>query len=595
MPTQRLCVYLLIVCCSALPGGCGGPEILPAETTAPQTNTTPDQLVVNVVPGADEDAVADLYEDVGGTVEDRLTDLQTDLLNVDPENRDDAAETLSESDLIAGVSGNGILQIAPPANDELFASQWHLTAARVTEAWPTTAGSPGIIVAVLDTGVDTDHPDLADALLPGGDTTATEAGWEDRHGHGTSVAGVIAAATNNAQGVASVAPGVKLLPIRVADAAGVATEWSIATGIALAVSEGAQVINISFAPESTEVGSLIMQQAERARIEGALVIFAAGNTGQQVDRAATDAALFVSATSEGDAWANFSTYGSFVDVAAPGVSIQTTQMGGSYGASSGTSLSTPIVSGVAALVWSLNPQFRPTTVRGVLLSTARDLGAAGDDIYYGAGLIDAKAAVSLAQSLEVQADTQPPTLAIAVPVEGAVVSAPTTVIIDVADDSDVADVVLTVDGQPLATDTVAPYMFLVNPARHASGKRILAATATDVFGNAATDAVSVTFASGTDKTPPTVSIASPANKSSVQGVITVIADASDNAALRQAVFSIDGQQVQTSSLSGMHATAAYNWNTADSTWSAGLHTVRVEVSDTAGLKAAAEIQVDVDK
>ncbi|MCH8807655.1 MAG: S8 family serine peptidase, partial [Planctomycetes bacterium] len=349
--------------------------------------------------------------------------------------------------------------------------------------------------------------------------------------------------------------------------------------------------NVSFAP--LQADTLVLRQAELARLAGALVVFPTGNTGLEASGPGSDAALFVGAVDQDGVLAPFSTFGSFVDIAAPGVSIYTTRKDGQFGRSSGSSFAAPVVSGVAALVWSVNPDLRPATVRGILLSTATDLGTAGDDVRFGAGQVNALAAVQLAQVIEEQQDERAPTVAIRRPADGASVSGTINIEVEVTDDSDLADVTLALDGAALAIDASAPYTFILNTARYARGTHVLTVTATDVFGNAADLRISLSFDSDEDTQAPGVTMESPAAGGTVRGVITILAEATDDRALSRGEVLIDSKLAATVELAGVRATITHSWDTT--TVTAGSHTITVRVFDTSGNANSASVAVTVQR
>ena len=573
-------------------GGCTPEE--PSDSTTPTTSSgdvVDDELIVTITPGADDEDLDELFSTEGVTVRDRLDELSAVLLGVDPDQRDQVSENLDDSPLIDGVVDNHIYDEDDLPNDPSYRSQWHLPAIEAPGAWETTNGSSRIKVAVLDTGVDTNHEDLKAQLLSGGNTYDGSSGWEDVVGHGTGVAGVIAAAGENDKGVASVAWGCPIIPIRVTGTGNTSSSWAMAAGIALAVDEGAKVINVSYSP--THSDEILLRQAETARLAGSLVIFSGGNSGEKVASGGSDAALWVGAVDENAELADFATFGAHIDLVAPGVDIYTTQIDNDYGSSTGASFAAPIVSGVAALVWSANPDLRPATVQGVLLSTATDLGAAGDDGYYGAGLVNARAAVELAQAIEESEDNTPPTVEINSPVNAAIVSGAFVITARVDHDDDLADVTISVDGSAVATDTISPYAFVVDTREYSSAQHTLVVTATDIYGNMGTDQITVEFTDAADRTKPAVSIVSPTGENSVRGIITVLADTTDDRMVARAEIKVDGATIGSVNIGRDEARIAYNWDIAASGTSAGIHTLTVKVFDTSENSSSSSVEVTV--
>ena len=279
-------------------------------------------------------------------------------------------------------------------NDPFFGLQWHHVTIGSPTAWDLTRGSSGVTVAILDTGVDATHPDLHGRVLAGFNFADENTDTTDAEGHGTMVAGTAAATGNNAVGVAGLGWSNPILPVRIADADGLARSDTIASAIHWAADRGARVINISFGPLQGD--ALISAAARYARSKGTLVFAAAGNEGVRTPEAADPSILFVSATDRTDRLASFSTFGPSVSLAAPGVEIATTGRYSQYMSASGTSFASPLAAGTAALVWSVNGALTADQVESILRRTAHDLGAAGADELYGSGRIDTGAAVRAA-------------------------------------------------------------------------------------------------------------------------------------------------------------------------------------------------------
>jgi subtilisin family serine protease len=584
---------LLTGCEPLPPDGAGSPQ--DPDNSGPTSDSSgsvvTDELIVTTTPGADRDDLTELYAGQGTTVRDQLTELSVDLLGVDPGQRGEIADVLESSPLVEAVNDNRVIDLEVAPNDPDYALQWHLDAIEAPEAWATTTGDARVLVAVLDTGVDAQHVDLASQLHSGGNTYDGVSGWQDLDGHGTAIIGIIAAATDNSEGGASIAPDCPIMPIRVTDGGNRTTSWAIASGIALAVDQGARVINVSYSPSHHD--EILLRQAQLAHLSGTLVVFSAGNTGERISGGGSDFAVWVGAVDQNRSLAEFSTFGDFVDLVAPGTGIYTTQLGDSYGSVSGSSFAAPIVSGVAALVWSVNPDLRPTTVQGILLTTATDLGPTGDDAQFGAGQVNARAAVELAQTIVEQSDVSPPTASIVEPAANAGVNGATTFQVQAADDIGVADVSLSVDDVPLASDAIAPYIFVVDTARYGLGQHEVSAVATDLAGNATEHRISVAFTDVGDDVAPSVNIVSPTEGAVVGGVITILADALDNRMLARADVLVDDQAIGTITLGSAEMRIAYNWNTAAGGVESGSHTITIRVFDTSENVHAASVKVNV--
>lgn len=310
---------------------------------------------------------------------------------------------------------SGGFQTALQANDPFFRlpspvvrqqAQWGLTAIQAPSAWDLSQGD-GVVVAVVDTGIDTAHPDLAPNLAQAGVNLLDPGGAvSDDFGHGTHVSGIIAAVTNNGVGMAGTAGRARLLPIRVADGAG-GHVFNIARGIRQAVDMGAKVINVSVG--NRKPSRFLKEVVDEALARGVVIVAAAGNGALEGNAmqypAAYPGVIAVGAVGLDQTALvggriqyvrpDFSSFNSEVTVSAPGVDILSTvpMRYGEYAYASGTSMAAPFVSGTVAMMLGRNPALTPQQVLDKLQITAVDLGAPGLDTFYGAGLINAAAAV----------------------------------------------------------------------------------------------------------------------------------------------------------------------------------------------------------
>jgi len=252
----------------------------------------------------------------------------------------------------------------------------------------------GVTVCIVDTGIDRSHPDLQ-ANIAGGKnfvakgTLVDSSKWSDDNGHGTHVAGTIAA-IDNTIGVVGVAPQASLLVAKVLNRQGSGYLSDVIAGIDYCVQSGAKVVSMSLGSNSDV--QAFHNAVDVAYANGVLLVAAAGNDygGAVSYPAAYSSVVAVSATDSNDNLASFSNVGSKVELAAPGVNVLSTWMGGGYNTISGTSMATPHVSGVAALAIQANPLLSNVEIRALLQSTADDLGVAGKDNLFGYGLVDAE-------------------------------------------------------------------------------------------------------------------------------------------------------------------------------------------------------------
>jgi subtilisin family serine protease len=300
--------------------------------------------------------------------------------------------TLSEMEAYAGfeyVEPNYYVHAALTPNDPLWSSQWGLPKVRADLAWDIEVGVRSVTVAVIDTGIDYNHEDLAENYLPSGYDWVNHDNdpWDDM-GHGTHVAGIIGAVTNNGVGVAGLAQ-VSMMAEKVLDQTGAGTIFDVAQGVIDAAKKGARITNNSY---ETGVYSDTMRAAfEYAWSRGVLNVAAAGNDNSNqpfYPAAFTEFVVSAAGTNQTDGRYSSSNYGDWIELSAPAVGIVSTLPGNSYGSFTGTSMSSAFVTGAAALMWSRCGAISADQVRRRLQETAVDLGAPGRDLYFGYGRID---------------------------------------------------------------------------------------------------------------------------------------------------------------------------------------------------------------
>lgn len=465
------------------------------------------------------------------------------------------------------------MAVAPAlaVTDPSYGSSWELPKIQAPTAWDSANGT-GVTIAVLDTGVDSSHPDLAPNLVPGWNVYDNNSNTADVHGHGTWVSGVAAMVANNARGSAGVAWGAKIMPVRIADANAYAYWSTVAQGIYWAADHGAKVVNISY--NGVSGSSTVQSAAQYLRSKGGVVVVAAGNSGGLENIAANDSLLTVAATDQNDARASFSSYGPYVDVSAPGVSIYTTTVGGGYANASGTSFSSPVVAATAALLLSANKNLTPADVDRLLTSTSVDLGTSGYDQYYGAGRVNAAAAVAAARQT-VATDTQAPTASIASPTGGRV-SGVVPVDVNASDNVGVTRADFYVNGQLVASDNLAPFAFAWDTSIKTDGSYTLSVQAFDAAGNRGTSP-SVAVTVGNDTTAPAISSFNLTDGMTISpSKQAVSVSATDNQGVAKISLVIDGKEVAVAYGSSLN----YSWNTRK--LAKGTHSVSVRVTDNAG-------------
>lgn len=295
---------------------------------------------------------------------------------------------------------NYIYSLAGRPNDPQYSRQWAMPKIRAEQGWGAVKQYSQVIMAILDSGVDVNHPDLKNRLVPGTNTVNPLKSTRDDDGHGTHVAGIGGAISNNGTGVAGVAgvSGVRIMPVKVFDGWG-ASDITISDGIIWAADHGARVMNMSFG--SYYRSDVLNDAIDYAYEKGVVMVAAAGNwASEEISYpAALAKVIAVSATDREDGLADFSSYGPQIDVCAPGDEIYSTfwdpYKGSTYTEMSGTSMASPMVAGLAALLLSKNPKLTNEDVRQILEVSATDLGDPGWDPMFGHGRIDVYKALTL--------------------------------------------------------------------------------------------------------------------------------------------------------------------------------------------------------
>jgi subtilisin family serine protease len=324
-----------------------------------------------------------------------------EIVSLDADSHADAAAAVALLNSQPSVEAADVSTVVRPLGATYGPQQYGNTMLR-SEAARAGVDNPlsDVVVAVVDTGVYR-HPELASALMPGHNFTDSPGGVSDttdREGHGTHVAGTIAADAGS--GVEGIAYGARILPVKVLGDNGSGYDSWVANGILWAADHGADVINMSLG--GAGYSSIEESAVAYARSKGVTVIAAAGNDNSSAtfSPAALPGVVAVSAVDQNRAKAWFSNYGSYVDVAAPGVDILSTYNDNWFVYMSGTSMASPHVAGVAALIKAAAPGLTPDQVEQVLYASVTDLGAPGRDDIFGAGLVDALGAVNAANALE---------------------------------------------------------------------------------------------------------------------------------------------------------------------------------------------------
>ncbi|MGY5538423.1 S8 family serine peptidase [Vibrio brasiliensis] len=308
------------------------------------------------------------------------------------------AKILSSSGYVAFAEADYAMEPTLQPNDPMFGNQWHHNNVNSRQAWDITTGSSSVLVAVCDTGFDVNHPDLGPNLRLDLAYNAQDGSnyIYDANGHGTGTAGTLGAVGNNSTGVAGANWNVDIIPVRIAISDNNSSAYisTMAVCIEYAADRGARVVNLSYGGIQYET---INAAAQYLRNRNGLLFMSAGNSGLQ-HATYPDFTSFVGvgATDRNNDRASFSSWGDYVDITAPGVEILTTYPDNRYVYYSGTSFSSPLTAGIAALMVAANPNITPDDIENGLFSTAVDIGVVGDDNVFGHGLVDAAGAVAYA-------------------------------------------------------------------------------------------------------------------------------------------------------------------------------------------------------
>lgn len=301
---------------------------------------------------------------------------------------------LEMDDAITFVEPNVERQLFSTPNDPNYPFQWWVPQVQIGASWSfANQQKKDIVVAVIDSGIDANHEDLRGIIAPGGynfyhDNTNTT----DYDGHGTNIAGIIAANSNNHIGITGITGSfnVKILPIKISHIDGVSTVSNLIRAMDYAISQNVDVINLSLGgANSSRLENEAMQRAIHAGIP---VIASAGNSaliGNPINYPASyENVLSVSAVDRFNSRASFSSYNAYVDITAPGQGVYTIAPFNRYEEVNGTSYSSPIVAGAAAMMKAIQPELTVVEISTMLQESATDIGPLGKDIFYGAGLLN---------------------------------------------------------------------------------------------------------------------------------------------------------------------------------------------------------------
>lgn len=362
--TVFLAAILLAILGVALPS----PAL--AQDSAPPTSS----LLVKLVSGLTTEQQADVIARNGGTEVSSIPALRLHVIEVATDQLADTLARYQADPQVVRAEENKTRQAEAAPADPLYSNQWALPMISWDLAFGTVTPTGSVTVAILDTGIDATHPDLAGNVIPGTSILDGTDGLTDPSGHGTWMAGIIAARTNT-EGIAGVGyAGVRVMPVTVLDANGLGQDSDVIAGVIWAVEHGANVILMAFS--NPGFSDNLQEAIDYAWENGVVLVAAVGNDAESTPTfpAGDRGVIGVSATDSADQLAAFSNDGQAVFLAAPGTDIETTNIGGTYGALSGTSASAAIVAGAAALVKAVDPTLTNGVIVGRLARTADPAG-----------------------------------------------------------------------------------------------------------------------------------------------------------------------------------------------------------------------------
>jgi thermitase len=398
---RRFAAWLAVLCLALAALGSGtlsaAPHAEKSSASALTLPAVPGQFLVKFAPGFASSARAQVAQSVSAQLIKRIDTLDIDLMEfpalkgkVSAQAVEQVISNLKRNPNVLFVEPNLIFQTQFTPNDPGYSQQWAWNKIKAPQAWDVTQGSSSTVIAIVDTGIQRNHPDLDAKIVAGYDFVDNDSAPDDGHGHGTHVAGTAAAETNNATGGAGLCPNCSLMPVRVLDNSGSGTLENVASGITWAADHGAKVINLSLGAPS---GAATLQSAvDYAWGKGVFLACAAGNDSTSApDYPGYYTNCFaVASTDSADAKSSFSNYGNWVEIAAPGSSIYSTWTGSSYNTINGTSMATPHVAGLAGLLASQG--LTNAQIRDRIMNTADKISGTGT--YWIGGRINAYNAVT---------------------------------------------------------------------------------------------------------------------------------------------------------------------------------------------------------
>jgi thermitase len=393
---MKKCLYVFFFTIVILIGGASySPPTSQAEAISGEY--VPNQLIVKLKGEKALVNTQDLHNSLGAEVVSKNHTLGIEVVQFKGSVKDKIKSYQSHPDVEYAEPNYYFHAFAVP-NDPYFNNQYGLKKIQAPQAWDQTIGSPDTMIAIVDSGVQRTHPDLASKVVNGYDYVDNDNTPNDENGHGTHCAGITGAIANNNIGVAGVAPGSTIYAVRVLDRQNNGELYAITQGIVEAADSGAKVINLSLgSPNDAQV---LKQAVQYAWNRGAVIVVAAGNTGNTQPNypAYYNEVISVASTDQFDRKSPFSNYGSWVDVAAPGSNIYSTFIGNTFRSMDGTSMAAPHVSGLAALL--ADQGFSNIEIRQIIEQTSDKINGTG--VFWRNGRINANEAIKYSKQLKVR-------------------------------------------------------------------------------------------------------------------------------------------------------------------------------------------------
>lgn len=348
-------------------------------------------------------------------------DPETNIYLARPASNHDASEWTAyweHYDGVQYVQANRRLAVSARPNDPMLSSQDYLETIGAIKAWDEATGNTDITIAIVDTGIDLEHPDLSANIVEGVNLLEENQLPQDDNGHGTNIAGVLAAVANNRDGIAGLLWDARIMPIKALGADGMGDEHKLGEGIRHAVDNGADIILLALGLH--HYSPYLHEVVEYAEEQGVLLVAATGNEGGAVKYpAAFPTVLAVGGIDQRNEVMTDSNFGPEIDVVAPW-HVYTTQLGGGYGRIEGTSMAAPQAAAAAALIWAKYPDFEPYQIRNLIRQSALDVDAPGWDEHSGYGLLQIQQALTMSYQEDIYEPNDKQTEAARLPVSAGI-------------------------------------------------------------------------------------------------------------------------------------------------------------------------------